>query len=68
MRPATTQAPASGSAVASALIANGPEVLPLAGACVVAGLIGVAGTGWVGHWTRRLDRDRARERSAVRVS
>jgi MFS family permease len=55
-----TSGPLAISALATAL--------PLAGACVVAGLIGLAGTGWVGHWTRRLDRDRARERSAVRVS
>jgi MFS family permease len=33
-------------------------VAPLATACLVVGALGVAGTGWVGHWTRRVDRDR----------
>jgi len=31
-------------------------VLPLAGAALILGAIGVVGTGWVGYWTRRLDR------------
>jgi MFS family permease len=31
-------------------------VLPLATASVVLGGLGVAGTAWVAHWTRRLDR------------
>ena len=30
-------------------------VAPLATACLVIGGLGVAGTAWVGHWTRRLD-------------
>lgn len=30
-------------------------VAPLATACVVLGVLMVAGTGWVGHWTRRID-------------
>lgn len=33
-------------------------VAPLATACLVVGALGVAGTGWVGYWTRRVDRDR----------
>ena len=33
---------------------------PLAAACVVLGVLGVLGTAWVGYWTRRLDRTRAR--------
>ena len=32
-------------------------VAPLATACLVVGALGVAGTGWVGHWTRHVDRD-----------
>ena len=36
--------------------------LPLAGACVVAGLIGLAGDRMGGPWTRLLDRELARER------
>ena len=38
-------------------------VAPLATACVVVGTLGLAGAAWVGHWTRRLDRDRALSRS-----
>ena len=34
-------------------------VAPLATACLVLGVIGLAGAGWVGLWTRRVDRDRA---------
>jgi MFS family permease len=30
-------------------------VAPLATACVVVGALGLAGSGWVGYWTRRLD-------------
>jgi MFS family permease len=33
-------------------------VAPLATACLAVGALGVAGTGWVGYWTRRVDRDR----------
>ena len=32
-------------------------VAPLATACVVIGLLGVAGTGWVGYWVGRSDRE-----------
>jgi MFS family permease len=39
-------------------------VAPLAAACVVIGALGVLGTGWVGYWTRRLDR-RMRQPLAV---
>jgi len=31
-------------------------VAPLAVACVVTGLLGIAGTAWVGYWVRRVDR------------
>ena len=41
----------SGPLAFSALAA----VLPLAVACVVVGLVGLAGAGWVGHWTGQLD-------------
>ena len=34
-------------------------VAPLAAACVVVGALALVGTGWVGYWTRRLDRQRA---------
>ena len=30
-------------------------VAPLATACVAVGALGLAGSGWVGYWTRRLD-------------
>lgn len=30
-------------------------VAPLATACLVVGVLGLAGTAWVGYWTRRLD-------------
>lgn len=30
-------------------------VAPLATACVVVGVLGLAGSAWVGYWTRRLD-------------
>ena len=33
-------------------------VAPLATACLVVGVLGLAGAGWVGLWTRRVDRDR----------
>ncbi|WP_067440313.1 MFS transporter [Nocardioides jensenii] len=38
------------------LISAVTTVAPLATASVVFGLAALAGTGWVGHWTRRLDR------------
>ncbi|PKH38088.1 MFS transporter [Nocardioides alpinus] len=34
---------------------------PLAAACLVVGVLGLAGAGWVGHWTGRVDRARALE-------
>ena len=34
-------------------------VAPLAASCVVVGALALVGTGWVGYWTRRLDRQRA---------
>ena len=33
---------------------------PLAAACVVIGVLGLIGTGWVGYWTHRLDVARTR--------
>ena len=36
-------------------------VAPLATACLVVGALGLAGAGWVGHWTGRVDRARAAE-------
>lgn len=33
-------------------------VAPLATACVVVGVLGLLGSGWVGYWTARLDRSR----------
>ena len=40
-------------------------VAPLATACLVVGLLGLAGAGWVGYWTRRVDlaREQSRELS-----
>ena len=49
-----TSGPLAFSALAAAL--------PLGAACVVIGLVGLAGAGWVGHWTRQLD---ARRREQV---
>jgi MFS family permease len=33
-------------------------VAPLATACIVVGLLALAGSGWVGYWTRRVDLSR----------
>jgi hypothetical protein len=46
------------------LVSAVAAVAPLAAACVVIGALGLLGTGWVGYWTRRLDR-RLRQESAV---
>jgi MFS family permease len=40
-----------GPVVVSAVAA----VAPLATACLVVGVLGLAGAGWVGYWTRRVD-------------
>ena len=45
-----------GMTSAPLLLAAITAALPIAGAAVILGAIGVAGTGWVGYWTRRLDR------------
>lgn len=45
------------------LVSAVASVAPLATASVVFGLATLAGTGWVGHWTHRLDRRRAAERA-----
>ncbi|QIX25381.1 MFS transporter [Nocardioides sp. JQ2195] len=41
------------------LVSAVASVAPLATASVVFGVATLAGTGWVGHWTRQLDRRRA---------
>jgi len=38
------------------LVSAVTTVAPLATACLVVGTLGLAGTVWVGYWTRRLDR------------
>jgi MFS family permease len=38
------------------LVSAVAAVAPLAAACLVLGVLGLLGTGWVGYWTRRLDR------------
>jgi MFS family permease len=43
------------------LVSAVAAVAPLATACLVVGVLGLAGAGWVGHWTGRVDRARARE-------
>ena len=40
------------------LVSAVAAVAPLAAACLVLGVLGLLGTGWVGYWTRRLDRTR----------
>lgn len=40
------------------LVSAVAAVAPLATACVVVGALALAGAGWVGYWTRRLDRSR----------
>jgi MFS family permease len=40
------------------LVSAVAAVAPLAAACLVLGVLGLLGTGWVGYWTRRLDRAR----------
>lgn len=40
------------------LVSAVAAVAPLATACFVVGTLGLAGAGWVGHWTGRVDRDR----------
>lgn len=41
------------------LVSAVAAVAPLATACLVVGVLGLAGAGWVGHWTGRVDRERA---------
>ena len=48
-----------GNTAAPVLLGALTLVVPLAGACVALGAIGIAGTGWVTFWTRRLDRVRS---------
>jgi len=43
------------------LVSAVAAVAPLATACLVVGVLGLAGAGWVGHWTGRVDRARAAE-------
>jgi MFS family permease len=44
------------------LVSAVAAVAPLATACLVVGVLALVGTGWVGHWTRRLDRARTGSR------
>lgn len=46
------------------LVSAVAAVAPLATACLVVGALGLAGAGWVGHWTGRVDRARAAEATA----
>lgn len=43
-------------------------VAPLATACLVVGVLGLAGAGWVGYWTRRVDRARVSAATTSAVS
>lgn len=45
-----------GMTSAPLLLSAFAAVLPLAGAALILGGIGLVGTGWVAYWTRRLDR------------
>lgn len=45
-----------GMASSPLLLSALAAIVPLAGAAVILGLLGAAGTGWVAFWTRRLDR------------
>lgn len=47
-----------GNTAAPVLLGGLTLVMPLVGACLVLGAIGVLGTGWVTYWTRHLDRVR----------
>lgn len=47
------------------LVSAVAAVAPLATACLVVGLLGLAGAGWVGHWTGRVDRARRTELEVV---
>ncbi|SEB79932.1 Predicted arabinose efflux permease, MFS family [Nocardioides exalbidus] len=47
------------------LVSAVAAVAPLATACLVLGALILAGTGWVGYWTRRVDVARAAEMSGV---
>ncbi len=48
-----------GNTAAPVLLGALTLVVPLAGACLALGAIGIAGTGWVTYWTRGLDRLRS---------
>jgi len=50
------------------LVSAVAAVAPLATACLVVGALGLAGAGWVGYWTGRVDRDRAAAAAATEVS
>lgn len=49
-----------GSTGGPVLVSALAAVVPLAAACLVMGAVGVAGAAWVGLWTHRVDRERAR--------
>ena len=40
------------------LVSAVAAIAPLAVACLTLGVLGLAGAGWVGYWTGRVDRDR----------
>lgn len=47
------------------LVSAVAAVAPLATACLVLGLVGLVGSGWVGYWTRRVDVARTRSPEAA---
>ncbi|NYE36637.1 MFS family permease [Nocardioides cavernae] len=47
------------------LVSAVAAVAPLATACLVVGLLALAGTGWVGYWTHRVDVARTRSQDAA---
>jgi MFS family permease len=50
------------------LVSAVAAVAPLATACFVVGSLGLAGAGWVGYWTGRVDRARAAATAVAEVS
>ena len=50
------------------LVSAVASVAPLATACIVIGVLGLLGTGWVGYWTAALERRRTASRAGDGVS
>jgi MFS family permease len=50
------------------LVSAVASVAPLATACLVIGVLGLLGTGWVGYWTAALERRRTATRAGDGVS